>query len=353
MRIVHCANFNTIKLSGCYLASLGFKLNNGLTRLGHQVYCFNDREVAKMFGILGHKSFFSIPKTNKMFYKFCLNIKPDAILLGHADIIQTDTLLKIREKLQNIKILQWNVDCINPTLTDAHANVERIQQKLVGVDYTLISTADKNLLQQFNPSKNVIGYIPNAVDINIENGRVFEIENPKYDLFYATSTNRKRKVAGEQISPTEMIDLLNNNVNSKKMLFPNVNHPYLHGIEYLEKISQSASVLNVSAVNSDYLYSSDRMAHAMGNGCLAYVDERTGFKDIFTDDEIAFFKTKEELIEKMNYYISTPKERMQVAYNGWKKYHEIFNEAIIAKYVMSLLRETHNEKDYAFPTIIK
>ena len=112
-------------------------------------------------------------------------------------------------------------------------------------------------------------------------------------------------------------------------------------------------MLNISATNSDYLYSSDRMAHAMGNGCLVYVDEQTGFKDLFSDDEIAFFKTKDELIEKINYYIENPKERMRIAYNGWKKYYEIFNETIVAKYVLSLLQETHDESDYAFPTIVR
>ena len=113
MKIVHCAYFKTLRLRGCSWAGMAYKLNNGLIRLGHQVICYNDREAVRALSLFGTKTPWSVRKTNENFYNYCLHFRPDAIILGHADIITAETLLKIRDKEQGIKILKWNVDCIN------------------------------------------------------------------------------------------------------------------------------------------------------------------------------------------------------------------------------------------------
>lgn len=350
LRIIHCAYFNTIRLKGCYLTSMGYKINNGLTRLGHSVMTYCDRENAKIFAPLGFKTKGSLKKTNDNFYAFCLNVQPDAIILGHADIITADTLLKIREKLPAIKILQWNVDNINHESDEGTRNSQNIKSKLEAVDFTLITTADKKLLSQFEPSKHNVGFIPNPVDASIENGRVFEISKPEYDLFFAAAPQKHREFNGEMMKGAEISDFLMKNLPEHRLLFPKINHPALNGYDYLTALKQSATVLNVSMINHDYLYSSDRMAHAMGNGALAFVDRRTGFNDLFDENEIAFFNSAEELIEKAIYFKNNQSERMKTAERGWKKYHNLFNELVIGKYIASLLAEEFNEKDFLFPT---
>lgn len=355
LRIVHCANFNMIRLKGCYLASMGYKLNNGLTRLGHQVICYSDRDMSRAFGIFGNKIFFSSQKNNENFYNFCLNIKPDALLLGHADTITAETLLKIKDKLKNIKILQWNVDSINPkiTLGGGIHNINNIKEKLPAVDYTLITTADKNLLQVFEPENHNIGFIPNPVDKSVERGRVFENLAPLYDLFFAASANAVRDLCGKDVSAAEVSSFITNLAPKAKTLFPRITDPSLDGATYLEALSQSAAVLNLSRTNSDYLYSSDRMAHALGNGCLTFVDRRTGFSDLFDEDEIAFYNTEEELSEKINFYISSPAARMETARKGYERAYALFNETLISDYVSSLLKETFSPSNYPFPTLIE
>ena len=66
-----------------------------------------------------------------------------------------------------------------------------------------------------------------------------------------------------------------------------------------ELLKNSAIVLNLSRTADDYLYSSDRMAHAMGNGCLIFQDLRTGFQNIFKEDEIAFYSDNDFLIDNI------------------------------------------------------
>ena len=349
LRIVHCANFNTVRLKGCYLASMGYKLNNGLTRLGHQVMCYSDRDMARLFGILGKKLFFSTWKNNSNFKKFCLNLKPDVILLGHADTILPQTIAEIKEKLPNTKVLQWNVDPINPQIESGRNNIKNIKTKLDVVDYTLITTGDKKLYAPFNPFKNKIGFIPNPTDKSIETAQVFESQNLPYDVFFASSPQVMRDFGGEIMSAANIANFLNEKCANAKLMFPRINAPSVDGVEYLEKLAQSAMVLNLSR-SIDYLYSSDRMAHAMGNGCLAFLDRRSGFNQLFAEDEAGFYSNKEELVEKINQYIKEPQRRMQIAQKGWMRYHTLFNEVQIAKYLLSLLDGSFKQEDY--PCII-
>jgi len=347
LRIIHCANFNTVRLKGCYLASMGYKLNNGLVRLGHQVMTYSDRDMARLFGIMGKKCFFSHKKNNDNFYKFCLNIKPDVIFLGHADTIACETLQKVREVLPNLKILQWNVDPINPICESGRRNIKNIKSKLPVVDYTLITTGDKNLFKEFEPEKNNIGFIPNPVDKSIETARVYENPEPAYDLFFASSPEIERDFCGEFVKAAEIAKYLEEGCPKAKMMFPRLNAPSADGIAYLELLAKSAMVLNLSRT-VDYLYSSDRMAHAMGNGCLALIDRRTGFDQLFTEDEAGFYSSKDELIEKINRYKNNPLERMSVAQKGWKKSFDLFNETKVAAYALSLLDGSFKKEDYPF-----
>lgn len=335
------------------MASMGYKLTQGLIRLGHQVLTYGDRDIAKIFGFMGHKTIFTTSKTNENFYKYCINLKPDIILLGHADTISANTLQRIRQALKNVKIIQWNVDSVNPSEKLQLHNIENIKSKLDVVDYTFITTADRDLLSIFDLEKNKIFYLPNPVDKSIETAKVFLNSSPKYDLFFAASPNSTRDLGGEIVTSKQVADFIKQNVKSDKLLFPRLYAPSLDGISYIEALGQSASVLNISRYNSDYLYSSDRMAHAMGNGCLAFIDERSGFKDIFTEDEVAFYKNKEDLIEKINYFISNPKERQKVAQNGYTRYHELFNETKMAEYIISVADETFDASSYPYVTQIK
>ena len=348
LRIIHCANFNTVRLKGCYMASMGYKLNNGLVRLGHQVLTYSDRDMARLFGIFGKKCFLTTKKNNDNFYKFCLNLKPDIIFLGHADTISADTLLKVREKLPNIKILQWNVDAINPVLESGRRNIKNIQSKLAAVDYTLITTAERKLYAPFNPDKNNIGFIPNPVDKSIETARVFENSSPEYDVFFASNPDAERDIGGKLLKAKEIAAMLEKNCPNTKLMFPRLNAPSADGIAYLNLIAKSAMVLNLSRISEDYLYSSDRMAHAMGNGCLAFIDRRTGFTDIFNEDEAAFYEGQDELVDKINFYKQNPLDRMGTAQKGWKKYHELFNETKVASYALSLLDGSFKKENYPF-----
>lgn len=348
-RIIHCTNFNLIKRTGAYMNIAPYKISHGLIRNGHNVLDFSDRDLLKTFSVFGKLKQFGQKPFNELFYRYCVDTNPDGIILGHADTLTPKTLERIRKALPNTKVLQWNVDCINPDIYPS--NIDHINSKIDLVDYTIITTAEKRLLQQFDTKKHKVGFMPNPTDKSIESGRAFEIRNPEWDLVFPASQKSIREFAGQLIPVSEMVKRISQNIDMNKVLFPRVLSGSLIGSEYQRVFSNAAMGLNINRCNHDYLYSSDRMAHLMGNGALALIDERTGFGDLFGKDEIAFYKDEDELYRKINYYRNNPEERMAVAKKGWQKYHELFNETLIAKYITDLMFDEFDANNFPWPTL--
>jgi hypothetical protein len=93
------------------------------------------------------------------------------------------------------------------------------------------------------------------------------------------------------------------------------------------------------------------MAHLMGNGALALIDRRSGFGDLFQNDEAAFYQDEDELYRQIDYFRHDTKARQEVAKKGWVKYHALFNEKLVAKYMTDLMFDTFNANDYPWPTL--
>ena len=94
------------------------------------------------------------------------------------------------------------------------------------------------------------------------------------------------------------------------------------------------------------------MAQYMGNGLLTLIPRSTGFADIYTDNEIVFFDNFEDIVDKILYYAANDDKARNIAENGWRKTHQIFNEKLVARY---LIEVTFREKlfdGYRWPTDI-
>ena len=145
-KIIHVSNFNLIRLKGCFQGGFPFKISNGLIRNGYSVLNYPDRDLCRMFGF-GHMNFIGRNRLNKHLINFCKVTEPDAILIGHADLISNETLFEIKRLFPALKIMQWSCDWIVPGY--AERNIKAVSSRLEAVDMTLISTGDRNLLQQF------------------------------------------------------------------------------------------------------------------------------------------------------------------------------------------------------------
>jgi hypothetical protein len=333
-KIIHIANFNLVRLKGCFQVGFPFKISNGLIRNGYSVFNYPDRDICRMFGF-GHMNWFAKKKLNKHLINYCRVMEPDALFIGHADLIEEDTILKIKDMFPNLKVLQWSCDWIHPEM--AQRNISSIKSKINVADVNLISTGDKTLLKQFKTDTNKVGYVPNMSDDSLEVGRAFEQENLPYDILLCANTGR-RQFCGQDEEIEKIVDDSISHVEGLRWKLAGIkNTPTLNGFEYLRAIQETAMGLNLSRLNDIYLYSSDRMIHSFANGQLVFIDTRNGFQDIFSDKEAVFYTTKEEFYDKLSYYKNNPQERMKIAQAGHKKAHTEFSNVAVTKYMADIL----------------
>jgi hypothetical protein len=110
--------------------------------------------------------------------------------------------------------------------------------------------------------------------------------------------------------------------------------------------------LNLSRRDDVFLYSSDRFAQMVGNGVAVLVERATGYDTLFGEDELAFFSSIEELIDQVRRLTSDPAAWQKLAKAGRERYHALFNEQIVARYVVDVASGTLDISAYPWPTLI-
>ncbi len=338
MRILHIGNGNE-KHAGLRYYDVGRKLQHGLIRNHHNALFFSDRDVARKNGVLGTK-WRGEAAANEQLLNIAKNFQPEMILLGHADIITNDTLAEIRALLPQVRMAQFNVDPIFRPENDA-----AIKARLPYMDATFITTGGE-VLQQYGGQGGVVSYMPNPTDAAIECYRAFE-GDAEYDLFYAV-----RAATMQDANTNDRITFPRYVKEQVQGLRPSF-HGFdgegeLFGVSFYERMGRCAMGLNLSHKHTTKgevrhatqaekcYYSSDRIAQYMGNGLLTFTERGFNQEALFSDEEIIFFDSKEELAEKVQYYRDNDEERRRIAYNGWQKYHECFNAEMIARYMVEV-----------------
>ncbi|MBV8472946.1 MAG: glycosyltransferase family 1 protein [Hyphomicrobiales bacterium] len=343
-RIVHASNFSR-KAKGAFQHSIEHKITNGLIRNGHAVATFSDRDVARAGTLLGHRAFGG-SAANRAFREFCRSVEPELILLGHANTLTAATIADLRSDLPGVRVLQYNVDPLFET-----QNVAAILSKIDVVDATLITTAGEALRPFYRRGK-FLGYMPNPVDFSIERGRNHERLDLTYDLFYACGNeNDPRFLCGGEWTSTQLIAHIAREAPALNILAAGVNgQPKLAGGAYQRALESAAIGLNVSKRNDIYLYSSDRIAQLVGNGLATVIDRATGYEEFLAEGEFVYFSTASELMEKLTRLAGEPAYRQNVAAAGRARYHALFNETIVAKYIVDVAFGEFSDKAYPWPT---
>ena len=101
--------------------------------------------------------------------------------------------------------------------------------------------------------------------------------------------------------------------------------------------------LNLSRGKPTKYYSSNRIASIMGNGLLTFIDTKVQMDHFFSNKEIIFYNSINDLSEKIKFYAKNDKSRIEIAKKGKKKYFKLFNEKRVAKYIIDIsLGENYN-----------
>ncbi len=327
--ILHVANFLS-RPKGAGFASIQYKLTNGLIRAGHNVVTFSDREVARastpfLSRKLGTKG------ANRRLLTLATDLRPDLVLLGHADTIHPETLAEIRQLLPGVRMAQWNVD---PLFEED--NMARIRSKQSAVDWTFATTAGP-LLQALGAG-GPAAFMPNPVDAGIERGRSFEADGLPVDIFYAVgSAGFGRSHCGIDSSAGDIAGRLKDRLPARSFLLPGIDGPHLGGAACLDAMRSAKIGLNISRRNDVRLYSSDRIAHLAGNGLVVMIDRATGYGDLFAEDELGFYSTEDELVDKLDRLTRDDNARKALGKRGWRAYRSMFDATRVAQYMVGVL----------------
>ncbi len=326
IKILHIANFdekNDFRLSNINLAT---KISNGFVKEKISITNFSDR-------------FFSQQNTfsniDSKIINIIKNLKPRLILLGHTNSIRTETLQNIKDEFSDIKIAFWYEDSINKKGPDYIKNKNFLEKYKNYVDQYFVTT-DKNSIETSIPNKK-LNFIPVPASNLSENLTLYKTKNHEFDIFYAVSHGVNRGILKKN-KIDERFNFLKSLINKSNNLTYNIfgfnNIQPIWGDELITEISKCRFALNLSRGEPIKYYSSNRIATLVANGIPTLIDEKIKYSDFFSNNEMIFYKNIYDLIDKVNFYKKNERKRIQIGFNGKVKYFKIFNNKIVADYIL-------------------
>ena len=328
IKILHISDLH-FRHNGRLYYSTTKKINNGFILNNYSVIHISDRDITNE-----RKNPFDIGSKNYLNFKITENIKnfrPDIIFFGHVDRLDYLDLLSIKEKFNHIKIAQWFIDPLIKNGPDYEKNKERFHLKYQFADANFITTSPGEL--SFI-DKNCY-FIPNAVDPSIDVYKNYLKKN-EYDVFLAISHGVHRGILKKNHSD-ERINFINKITTKTKNNFFGYKKNPVWGAQYFDEISKCNMGINITRGKPIKYYSSERMASLLGNGILTFEHEGYHYQDFFKNDEMIFFKNSQDLNQKIIYYQKNDRLRKKIARNGYLKAHKIFNNKIIAEYMVKMV----------------
>ena len=341
LRILHVTNFNE-RLDGRLFFNTGRRINNGFIRLGHSVLGFSDRDIQKYYKSIGDLK--GQKTLNDKLKKTCYNYKPDLIITGHADLISKEQIQELKEDNPNTKFAQWFLDPLNKNGPDFDRNKERILDKIDVMDGTFLTTSPSAL--NFLPKNNKNYYIPNPSDHSFETLNNFN-KSCSVDVFFALShgVHRGKLKSGKEDDRIIFLEKLQKITSDIKFdLYGIKKVQPIWADHYFKTISNAKMGLNLSRGEAIKYYSSDRITQIVGNGLVCLIDEKTQYRDFFSNNEMVFYKSLSDLSEKIIKVSRDDKLRRKIAHNGKKKYMKYFNSTQVANFIINKTLEIKDKK---------
>jgi len=325
-KILHISDMH-LRHNGRLFYSTGKKINNGLILNGHNVLQISDRDITNqtknIFDIGGKKYLFSrIVRTIE-------NFKPDLILFGHVDRLDNDNFLSLREKYNSIRFSQWFLDPLNIKGPDFIKNKNRFFMKYQFCDSNFITTSPNVL--DFTDSKKTF-FIPNPIDPSIDVLKNFK-NNTSHDVFIAISHGQHRGILRKHFTDDRVKIIKSLTKKAKFNIFGYKKNP-VWGQKFFDEISKCSMGINLSRGIPIKHYSSDRISSLLGNGLLTFIHENYQYSDFFSNDEIITYKNVSDLNKKILFFKKNNKKLRIIARNGYNKAHRIFNNKLIADFIV-------------------
>ena len=276
--------------------------------------------------------------------KSCYYYNPDLFVLGLADSVSKNVIGDLKYDYPNLKVAQWFLDPLNKKGPDYFQNKKRILDKSENIDANFLTTSPKVL--DFLDKKNRNFFIPNPSDPSFET-----LDNYKHscntDVFFALShgVHRGKLKIGKFDDRAIFLKKLLEITKDVKFEIYGLNKVQpIWADHFYKTISNVKMGLNLSRGEPIKYYSSDRITQIIGNGLVTLIDEKTSYRDFFTESEMVFYKNLNDLSEKIIKISRDDKLRRKIAKNGKKKYMKYFNSTEVANFIISKTLELKDKR---------
>ncbi|WP_326518776.1 glycosyltransferase family protein [Acinetobacter sp. CAAS 2-6] len=301
------------------------KIQHGLIELGHYVHSFDYKYMVRKSNLFNTTSL-SHKKTHQQLIELCQNVQFDLILIGHIHLPQN--LLKQLKKINQAKIAMWFVDPIN----EPH-RLEHFKDMNNEVDNIFVTTAGQHLQNLSEVcGYSIFAFTPNLSLASIEYAREDWLDY-QYDLIFCGSNSKYPE-------REQLISYLKEQLPSFRIkLGACLGQPSLLGNEYQKSVRNSLMGINYSKYNDVYMYSSDRIAQLTGMGCLVFTAQTPGMIELFPENSVVYFKDRNDLLEKLNYYQKNTEHSIEIAQRGYELAHSTFEAKNILEQWLKLIYE--------------
>ena len=342
LRILHIANFNQFKYAAWYM-NLDAKLSLGFSQLGHVVYNFSQRDIARAENPFKSKNF-GRKAMIKALFKTVDNFSPELVVLGHSEMLDLETLREFRAKLPDTPFVMWFCDPLFREYEEVY-DVPLLSQRSDLVD-VIFTTSGATVLDEITKGRCIAAHVPNWVHAGCESGKAFENTSLNNDLIYA----------GNDYNLDGRKALLESLVGSSSglnfALYQALGNPRIHGQAYYDQLSSSLMGLSLSRRFDVPWYTSDRMQQEMGNGVCTISPSTEGLTQLFSTDEVVWFDHEDEILEKVIWYKNHESEARAIAERGWKAVHDRCNAKRVAQFMIDLAFDQSLSEDYEWSSQI-
>jgi glycosyltransferase involved in cell wall biosynthesis len=334
-KILHIGNFDEKNNQRLFNISIASKLSKGFIRNGHDVINFDYRDFNNKMLL---KSNILL---NEKVYNICDNYKPNLIVLGHNNILNQSTIEKIKNKF-NTKFALWYEDHLIKGGPNAENNLKLIEKNQEIIDKYFVTTHPKPIITTIPKSK--LHFMPIPADKNIENLEIYKTNNRYKDLFFALSHGvnfGKLKKRNSDDREYFLSKLVEKNTRFTFNILGYANEQPRWNYQFYKEIAKCKMALNLSRGKPMKYYSSNRIASLVANGIMTFIDSKVGYSNFFGNDEMGFYKNVDDLINQMDSLCGNINKINKISSNGKRRYFDIFNNSIIADYIIS---KTFNSK---------
>ena len=326
LKILHVANFNQFKY-GAWFMNLDAKLSTGFNQLGHYVYSFSHRDVARSENPfkskkLGRRAMLDALITTAK------NLKPQLIVFGHSEMVDEHTIKSLRAILPSTPFVMWYCDPLFKEYEDVY-EVSLLRERSTLVD-AIFTTTGLEVLNKIVNGKCIAAHVPNWVHLGCEAGKAFSNANLKNSLIYAGNDynldGRKQTLQS----------IVNSDIGPRFKLYQSLGNPRIHGQAYYDSLSESLMGLSLSRRIDVPWYTSDRMQQTMGNGVCVVSPKTPGLQSLFKENEAIWFDDESEILEKVTWYSQHEDETKKIAQRGWEAVHKRCSADRIAQFMLDV-----------------